>query len=113
MQLAAHMIQQYPVPEAMGVAKDIFKRLTVLSAEVSSQVRESYFLAVLPSITLICRTFPPLCCEATELLVHLSRVCRPAAGSLGPVLPSGDGWRGAGHSAAAGEDPLISAIINT
>lgn len=109
-QLAAHVIQQYPVPEAMGIAKDIFKRLTILSSELSSELRESYFLAVLPSISLICRTFPPLCSEATQFLVHLSRVCRPVAGSLGPTLPSVGEWRGQG---AAGEDPLISAINNT
>ena len=118
MQLAAHVIHQYPVPEAMGIAKDILKRLTVLSSELSSEARESYFLAVLPSLSLICQTFPPLCSEATEFLVHLSKICRPAAaaaaagGSLGAAPPPGGDWR-RGGAGGGGEDPLVRAINNT
>ena len=73
MQLAAEVMKQYPLPEAMGTAKDIFKRLTVLSNEIPKSIRESYFLPVLPAIVKLCQTFPPLCSEATEFLVHLCK----------------------------------------
>ena len=74
-QLAAHVIQQYPLPEAMGVAKDIFKRLMVLANEIPADMREAYFLPLLPAVVKLCQTFPPLCTEATEFLVCLSKVC--------------------------------------
>ena len=90
----------------------------VLSSEVSSEV----FLVVLPSLILICCTFPPLCSEATQFLVHLSKLCRPATGCTGPVLPSGSsvgelgrgkwGYR-AGSGVDFGENPFVSAIGNT
>lgn len=75
------MIQQYPLPEAMGITKDIFKRLTVLASEIPAKIREEYFHPLLPSVVKLCQTFPPLCSEATGFLVHLSKVCVP--------LPSG------------------------
>lgn len=73
-QLAAEVMEQYPLPEAMGTAKDIFKRLTALSNEIPENVRESYFRPILPAVVQLCRTFPPLCTEATEFLVHLSKI---------------------------------------
>ena len=69
------MIEQYPLPDAMGIAKDIFKRLMVLSNEIPASVREEYFLPLLPSVVKLSKTFPPLCKEAAEFLVHLSKTC--------------------------------------
>ena len=71
------MIQQYPLPDAMGIAKDIFKRLALLASEIPAKIREEYFHPLLPSVVKLCQTFPPLCSEATEFLVHLSKVCVP------------------------------------
>lgn len=108
--MAAHVIHQYPVPEAMGIAKDIFKRLSVLSSELPSNVRESYFLSVLPSLALLCKTFPPLSSDATEFLVHLTKICKLAGGPLGSVFPTVQDW---GEDAAAGDNPLVKAIKKT
>ena len=123
-QLAAHAIHQYPVPDAMGIARDILKRLTVLSVEVSQEVRESYFLSVLPSLTLLCKSFPPLGSEATEFLVHLAKLCQPGVGSgarlgvgrIGLTPAAAWDWSDTGEGGAAGGregDPLIRAIKST
>ena len=118
-QLAAHVIHQYPVPESMGVAKDIFARLTLVAGEVSPEVREDYFLSVLPSLALLCKAFPPLCADAAEFLVHLTKLCQPTGGgggsSLAPILPNVRDWEGgvAGCEARDLEEPLIKAIKRT
>lgn len=119
-QLAAHVIRQYPVPESMGIAKDIFQRLRVVSVEVSPKTREQYFLSVLPCVSLLCHTFPPLCSDATELLVHLTKLCKPEGGPLAPVLPTARDWGDTNTSTAttatvagSGEISLIQAIKNT
>ena len=69
------MTQQYPLPEAVDVVKDIFKRLHVLANEIPADKRDTFFKPLLPAVTKFCQTFPPLCTEATELLLHLGRVC--------------------------------------
>lgn len=69
------MIEQYPLPDAMGIAKDIFKRLVVLNNEIPASMREEYFLPLLPSVVKLTKTFPPLCKEAAEFLVHLCKTC--------------------------------------
>ena len=69
------MIEQYPLPDAMGIAKDIFKRLMVLNNEIPASMREEYFLPLLPSVVKLTKTFPPLCKEAAEFLVHLCKTC--------------------------------------
>lgn len=74
-QLAAHVIEQYPLPDAMGIARDIFNRLMVLNNEIPASVREEYFLPLLPSVVKLSKTFPPLCKEAAEFLVHLCKTC--------------------------------------
>ena len=74
-QLAAHVIEQYPLPDAMGIAKDIFKRLMVLNNEIPASMREEYFLPLLPSVVKLSKTFPPLCKEAAEFLVYLCKTC--------------------------------------
>ena len=74
-QLAAHVIEQYPLPDAIGIAKDIFKRLMVLTNEIPASVREQYFIPILPAVVKLTKTFPPVCKEAAEFLVHLSKTC--------------------------------------
>lgn len=69
------MTQQYPLPEAVDIVKDIFKRLRVLANEIPADKRDTFFKPLLPAVTKFCQTFPPLCAEATELLLHLGRVC--------------------------------------
>ena len=59
----------------MGIAKDIFKRLMILTNEIPASVMEQYFLPLLPSVVKLAKTFPPLCKEATEFLVQLSKTC--------------------------------------
>ena len=81
-QLAAQVIQQYPLPDAMGIARDIFKRLMVLANEIPIHMREKYFQPLLPSVVKLCQTFPPLCSEATEFLVHLSKLCASSKENL-------------------------------
>eukprot|EP00731_Ephydatia_muelleri_P025979 Em0018g79a len=73
-QLAAHVIHHYPLTDAMGVAKDIFKQLSTLANEIPAHMREVYFLPILPAIVLFCKTFPPLSVEATNFLVTLSKL---------------------------------------
>ena len=107
------MIHQYPVPDAMGIAKDILKRLTVLSEEIPQEVREGYFLSLLPSLTLLCKSFPPLSSEVTQFLVHLTKLCQPAAASsfsVGRALtPAVWDWAEGGGEG----DPLIRGIKKT
>ena len=76
-QLAAHVIHHYPLTDAMGVAKDIFKQLSTLANEIPAHMREVYFLPILPAIVLFCKTFPPLSVEATNFLVTLSKLSTP------------------------------------
>ena len=89
-QLAAHVIEQYPLPDAMGIAKDIFKRLMVLSNEIPASLREGYFLPLLPSVVKLSKTFPPLCKEATEFLVHLCKTCGASLSSKSVGISSLD-----------------------
>ena len=74
-QLAAHVLQQYPLPEALSIAQDIFKRLKLLVSEIPTEQREQYFVPLLPAVVKLCQTFPPLCCDAVEFLVQLSKIC--------------------------------------
>lgn len=67
------MIHQYPLPEVLPVAEGIFKRLSILTNEIPSQLRESFFTPLLPSVLLLGQTFAPLCSEATRLFVSLAR----------------------------------------
>ena len=76
-QLAAHVIHHYPLTDAMGMAKDIFKQLLTLANEIPAHMRELYFLPILPAIVLFCKTFPPLAVEATNFLVTLSKLSTP------------------------------------
>lgn len=84
-QLAAHIIQQYPLPDAMGIARDIFQRLTIIANEIPADMRELYFIPLLPAVVQLCQTFPPLSTEATEFLVQLSKACTPS--TMKPVDP--------------------------
>ena len=76
--LAASIIQQYPLPDTMGIAKDIFKRLSLLTNEIPPEMLEGYFLPLLPAVVKLCQTFPPVCSDATAFLVQLSKVCLPS-----------------------------------
>ena len=84
------MIEQYPLPDAMGIAQDIFKRLMVLSNEIPASMREEYFLPLLPSVVKLSKTFPPLCKEAAEFLVHLSKTCGASLSSKSMGISSLD-----------------------
>ena len=95
------MTQQYPLPEALTIADDILKRLLVLTNESPAYMREEYFSPLLPALVRICRTFPPLCSQATNILIELTRVCSAVGGSGGIFLggpPSGKtkGGKGGG-----------------
>ena len=75
-QLAAHVIHQYPLPESVGLVKDsIFKKLHRFIDEVPSKRQHGVFFPLLPAIVLLCQTFPPLTVEAVDFLLHLCRVC--------------------------------------
>ena len=87
-QLAAHVIEQYPLPDAMGIAKDIFKRLMVLNNEIPASMREEYFLPLLPSVVKLSKTFPPLCKEAAEFLVYLCKTCGASLSNKGVSISS-------------------------
>ena len=76
------MIHQYPLPEVLPIAEDIFKRLFILANEIPDHMRESFFKPLLPSILLLSRTFPPLCSEATKFLVGLCRTCPPSTNDV-------------------------------
>lgn len=71
------MIHHYPLTDAMGMAKDIFKQLSTLANEIPAHMREVYFLPLLPAIVLFSKTFPPLSVEATDFLVALSKLSTP------------------------------------
>ena len=75
---SASIIQQYPLPDTMGIAKDIFKKLTLLTNEIPPEMLEDYFLPLLPAVVKLCQTFPPVCSDATAFLVQLSKVCIPS-----------------------------------
>ena len=59
-QLAATVTAQYPLSDAMGVARNIFKRLDRLVIEVPSVQQDKVFKPVLPAVVTFCETFPPL-----------------------------------------------------
>lgn len=117
-QLASHVIEQYPLPDAMGIAKDIFKRLMVLTNEIPASVREQYFLPILPSVVKLAKTFPPLCKEAAEFLVQLSKTCGASLANKTLGSPSLDAFSD-GNSMlnvvfVSGENGLINkAILKT
>ena len=113
-QLAAHVIGQYPVPEAMGIAKNIIQQLTVLAGELTSPIRDDYYSAILPSLSLLCRTFPPLCSEVTAFLVHLTKICQPvgrtsSSASKARGMKNGEGMKNGSN----GDVPLVDRIENT
>ena len=64
------------------MVKDIFKRLHVLANEIPEDKRETFFKPLLPALTKFCQTFPPLCTDATELLLHLGKLCLAAESNL-------------------------------
>lgn len=74
-QLLAHLCRQYHLPKSMNIAKlgiDImFTLLSVL--EKSEWI--AFFQQTVPSLLPICEAFPPLCDEATSLLIQVGRVC--------------------------------------
>ena len=73
--LASYVAQQYPLPEAYSIVDNILQRLLVLTNGLLSELREDYFLPLLPAIVRFCQTFPPLCSKATSILVALYQVC--------------------------------------
>ena len=70
-QLAANVTNQYPLPESLGVVRDIFKHLHPLTEEIPSEKHHKVFIPLLPFVILICETFPPLSVEATDILFYL------------------------------------------
>ena len=64
------------------MVKDIFKRLHVLANEIPEDKRDTFFKPLLPAMTKFCQTFPPLCTDATELLLHLGKLCLVAESNL-------------------------------
>ena len=66
----------------MGVVKDIFKRLHVLANEIPEDKKETFFKPLLPALFKIFQTFPPLHTDATELLLHLGKLCLVAESNL-------------------------------
>lgn len=82
----------------MGIAKNILQQLTVLAGELAGSSRDDYFSAVLPSLALLSRTFPPLSSEVTAFLVHLSKICHPteqissSVAKTKGILDAGDLW---------------------
>ena len=81
--LAAHVTQQYPLSEAVGVVKDIFKRLHVLISQWDPWRQKGHFFKPLqPALTKFCQTFPLLCTDATELLLHLGKLCLVSESNL-------------------------------
>ena len=88
-QLAAHVIHQYPLPESVGLVKDsIFKKLHRFIDEVPSKRQHGVFFPLLPAMVLFCQTFPPLTVEAVDFLLHLCRACliNSPPGSNGSTL---------------------------
>ena len=81
-QLAAHVTHQYPLPDAMGVARNVFKKLNHLVVEIPLAKQEEVFKPVLPAIVIFCEAFPPLCVDATEFLLNLSKVCYVSGSNL-------------------------------
>ena len=74
-QLAAYVTNQYPLPESLGLIRDIFKRLHQFTEELPSEKHHEVFVPLLPFVVLFCETFPPLSVEATDFLLHLCRIC--------------------------------------
>ena len=74
-QLAAFVTNQYPLPESLGLIRDIFKRLHRFTEEIPSEKHHEVFIPLLPFVILFCETFPPLSLEATNFLLYLCRIC--------------------------------------
>ena len=68
-QLASYVTNQYPLPESLGVIKDILKRLHRFTEEIPSEKHHEFFTPLLPFVILFCETFPPLSVDATEFLI--------------------------------------------
>lgn len=74
-QLATQVTHHYPLPESMGTASDMIRRLGRLTTEVPVKKRDLVFKPLLPCVVSLCQTFPPICVEGTEFLLQLGRVC--------------------------------------
>ena len=74
-QLAAYVTNQYPLPESLGVIMNIFKCLHRFTEEIPSEKHHEVFISLLPFVILFCETFLTLSVEATDFLLHLSRIC--------------------------------------
>ena len=88
-QLAANVATKYPLPDAMGLTRSIFKKLDLLVVEVPPKKWNSFFKPILPAVVMFCQTFPPLCTEATAFLLHLSKLSHSSSDislSTGQVL---------------------------
>ncbi len=103
----------------MGIAKDILKRLSILANEIPSHLRDKYFRPLLPSLVMLCQTFPPLCTETTKFLVSLRRECmsdekmtRDAIATVAQAqgYSRGGGARSTGMSTEVG---LVEAVRET
>lgn len=81
-QLAANVTAQYPLPDAMGVAQSIFKKLNHLVVEVPSSKRDMTFKPILIAVVILCETFPPFCSEAIVFLLNLCKICFSTDGRL-------------------------------
>ena len=73
--MAANVIAQYPLADSIGVAQSIFKKLDHLISEVPPKRRDAVFKPILPAVIALCETFPLLCSEATNFLLHLCKIC--------------------------------------
>lgn len=69
------------------MVKDIFKRLYVLANEIPADKRDDFIKPLLLSVTKFCQTFPPLCCDATDMLLKLGRLWMTTGGVAGERMP--------------------------
>ena len=73
-QLISHLAVQYPIPKAYSMCKYVSTRLNNLLAALPVAKRNQFFVSALPSLVRICKAFPPLREETTELLLKIGKV---------------------------------------
>eukprot|EP00794_Sanderia_malayensis_P014277 gene14277-15764_t len=73
-QLLSYLCLQYPIPKSKSIAIHAINRLTSLSAALPAKRRTQFFQPIMPCLERICRAFPPVREEVTQLLIGLGHL---------------------------------------
>ncbi|KAJ8867831.1 hypothetical protein PR048_031636 [Dryococelus australis] len=82
--LVSHLAVRYIVPKSLCVARLAINTLSTLLGVLPCTSRALLFGPVLPSLTRMCKAFPPLVDDTVSLLMQLGRMCEAQRSLAGP-----------------------------